>query len=334
MTEARPPLTASRLAGAVWGHLVGDAMGVPYEFRAPAEVGEIRWGARGTHGRPPGTWSDDGALMLALLDSLLPDPDAEPPRTGGFDTTDQGRRALAWADQGAYTPDGEGRFDIGGATSEALTALRRGVPAEDAGAEHERSQSNGSLMRILPVALTAVEPEVKLPELIDRAHRASRVTHRHVSCQAACALYVVLARDLLRGDPDRSRALDAALKRLRLFYTAAETAGEPYQVALAALEAWPSRQGRGGAFDSFWSAWEAFAGAGSYAGTIERAIRYGHDTDTTAAIAGGLAGLYWGLEGIPVEWLGGMRGGEVVRPLVERLLAIHGVVARTAPTSG
>jgi hypothetical protein len=199
MTEA--PLVASRLAGAVWGHLVGDAMGVPYEFRSREEVGEVRWGERGTHGRPPGTWSDDGALMLALLDSLLPDPWAEPPRSGGFDTADQARRALAWADEGAYTPDGEGRFDIGAATSQAMEAIRRGVPAEEAGPDHDRSQSNGSLMRILPVALTAVEPEVKLPELIERAHRASRVTHRHVTAEVVCAVYVVLARDLLRGDP-------------------------------------------------------------------------------------------------------------------------------------
>lgn len=76
--------------------------------------------------------------------------------------------------------------------------------------------------------------------------------------------------------------------------------------------------------DSFWSAWDAFAGADSYADTIGRAIRYGHDTDTTAAIAGGLAGVYWGLAGIPDEWLAGMRGSEVVRPMVERLVAQHG----------
>ena len=68
---------ATRLIGGVWGHLVGDAVGVPYEFRRPEGVGAVAFGATGTHGQPPGTWSDDGALMLALLDSLL-----EP---GGFD---------------------------------------------------------------------------------------------------------------------------------------------------------------------------------------------------------------------------------------------------------
>src|SRR5260221_10416193 len=78
-----------RLAGAVGRHLVGDAMGMPYEFLPPDAIGKVRWGHRGTHGQPPGTWSDDGGLMLALLDSLL---------SAGFDLEDQGRRALRWLD--------------------------------------------------------------------------------------------------------------------------------------------------------------------------------------------------------------------------------------------
>src|SRR4051812_16650676 len=53
-------LEPERLSGAVWGHLVGDAMGVPYEFRDPSRIGEVRWGDAGTHGVPAGTWSDDG----------------------------------------------------------------------------------------------------------------------------------------------------------------------------------------------------------------------------------------------------------------------------------
>jgi ADP-ribosylglycohydrolase len=118
-----------RLAGAVWGHLVGDAVGVPYEFLLPSAIGEVRFGARGTHGQPPGTWSDDGALLLALLDSLL---------SVGFDPADQGRLFLAWQEQGAYTPDGDGPFDIGNATSEALRRLQRGVAAEQAGHVGER----------------------------------------------------------------------------------------------------------------------------------------------------------------------------------------------------
>jgi ADP-ribosylglycohydrolase len=71
---------------AVYGHLVGDAIGVPYEFSAPDPYRVIVLRGYGSHNQPPGTWSDDGALMLALLDSLA---------NAGFDPEDQAKRALA-----------------------------------------------------------------------------------------------------------------------------------------------------------------------------------------------------------------------------------------------
>ncbi len=110
-----------------------------------------------------------------------------------------------------------------------------------------------------------------------------------------------------------------ALLTLRGLYESGSFAPQ-YTEALAHLEAWPERQGRGSAWDSFWSAWEAFAGADSYRQAIERAVAYGNDTDTTAAICGGLAGIYWGIGGIPADWLAGMRGKDIVEPLVARLL--------------
>ena len=298
---------AETLRGAVYGHLVGDAIGVPYEFSAPdaSRVVEVR--GHGAHNQPPGTWSDDGALMLALLDSLL---------SAGFDPDDQGRRALTWWDEGAYTPDGDGAFDIGGATSAALSRLRAGTPAIDAGGTGDRDQGNGSLMRILPLALVDVPNDDGA--LVERAHLASRVTHGHPSCQVACALYVLLARTLVErpgGDPEAALAL--ATDRLLAVYE-----GEPaFGSVLRALLAHRSRvkkPGGGWVFDTFWSAWEAFASAESFRETVERSIRYGHDTDTTAAIAGGLAGLRWGADRIPDEWLSALRGRELVEELLER----------------
>ena len=307
---AAPPTSdlGARLAGAVMGHLVGDAVGVPYEFKPASAIGEVRFGAKGTHNQPPGTWSDDGALMLALLDSLL---------TCGFDTADQGRRAVEWFRRGAYTPDGT-VFDYGAATREAIAAVERGVPAEKAGPTHERASGNGSLMRILPLAL--VEREATDAELVAMAHRASRVTHGTAAAQVACALYVLVARRLLSGSGGPAVALADARATLREVYSGAG-GSDDHLAALDELEARTGPSGRGYVVDSFWSAWDAFAGAASYRETIERAVAYGNDTDTTAAIAGGLAGMRWGIGGVPAEWLEGLRGGEVVGPLVERLLA-------------
>ena len=273
----------------------------------PTQIGDVRFGATGTHGQPPGTWSDDGALMLALLDSLL---------SRGLRRRGSGSSAVAWRRDGAYTPDGDGVFDIGGTTGEALRAIEAGAAAADAGPADEMSCGNGSLMRILPVAL--VGRDLPDAELIDQARRASRVTHGHPRAQVACSLYALVAARLLAGERDRARALEESLDIHRATSGGRTGDGRSARPPRRVAGAWAAR---GRVWDSFWSAWDAFAGADSYQQTIERAVAYGNDTDTTAAIAGGLAGIYWGIDGIPAEWLAGMRGREVVAPLVDRLLA-------------
>jgi ADP-ribosylglycohydrolase/protein-tyrosine phosphatase len=313
----RPDRDAGRLEGAVWGHLVGDALGVPYEFRPPAAIDEVRFGATGTHRQPPGTWSDDGALMLALLDSLLAWDAEEGKASVRFDLEDQGRRILAWHEDGAYTPDGDGAFDIGAATLAAVDALRAGIPAEQAGSVLPGALGNGSLMRILPVALVGRgEGDATL---VRWASAASGVTHGEPLARAACALYVLLARRLLEQPEQPEAALADATTSLR-----AHATGTALEGALDEVLAFPRRTGGGYVADSLWSAWEAASTAGSYAEAVERAVRFGNDTDTTASIAGGLAGIRWGIDGIPPAWLARMRGREIAGPLVDRLLAHAG----------
>jgi ADP-ribosyl-[dinitrogen reductase] hydrolase len=286
---------------------------VPYEFKDAAQITTVEWRGQGTRNQPAGTWSDDGALMLALLDSLL-----RTRATGeaAFDTTDQAKRFLAWRDDRDYTPDHDGSFDIGNATGAAISRFRNGTPAERAGGTNEGSQGNGSLMRILPIAL--VERDLPDQELVTHAHRSSRVTHGHPVPQAACALYVLIARNLLHGQA-RNEAMDNARTALRHVYEQHAKAAM-WLGALETIEGWSDRSGRGNVVDSFWSAWDAVAGATSYRDAVERAVKYGHDTDTTACIAGGLAGIRWGVEGIPVEWKAGLRGQDIVEPLVAALV--------------
>ena len=114
----------------------------------------------------------------------------------------------------AYTPDGDGAYDIGGATSGALSRLRAGVPAVDAGGTGDRDQGNGSLMRILPLGLLSDAPDDAT--LVEQAHLASRVTHGHLNCQVTCALYVLIVRALLerpREEPEAvlARSVDALI---------------------------------------------------------------------------------------------------------------------------
>ena len=298
------------LRAGIYGVLVGDALGVPYEFKLPEDIGEVAWGAP-TPRAKPGTWSDDGSLTLALLDSLW---------NAGFDTDDQARRFLAWADDGAYTPHGEGKFDIGNATAAAFARLRRGVPAEEGGADPD-SQGNGSLMRILPIALVDLPHDAA--ELIERAHRSSAITHGAPECLVACAVYVLIARRLADGERDRPSALAAAFEAVEADYR--RRRDPALLAALELLRSHAERKGRGWVIDTFWSAWDAFAQHSTYRDAVIAAVKYGKDTDTTAAIAGG-GGLYWGLDGpaggIPTEWLHGLCDREqvetVVRPTWDR----------------
>ncbi len=140
------PTLQQRLEGGLYGLLIGDALGVPYEFHRPEALplpAEIEMTppagfARTYLGVPPGTWSDDGAQALALLASLLD--------RGKLDLPDLGARLLAWADTG-YMAVGNKVFDIGTQTSRSLGRLRDGIPAEQSGSSDEIANGNGSLMR-------------------------------------------------------------------------------------------------------------------------------------------------------------------------------------------
>jgi protein-tyrosine phosphatase len=182
-------------------------------------------------------------------------------------------------------------------------------------------------MRILPLALA--ERDLDDATAVEHAHLASRVTHGHPRCQVACALHVLVARRLLCGD-EPGPALAMARTTLRALYVGDPTS-PAHLAALDELEAWEPRSGRGFVLDSIWSAWDAFAGAPDFASAVERAIRLGNDTDTTAAIAGGLAGIRWGWDGIPLAWRRGMRGHATSQPIVDRLVATTG--ARTSSGS-
>jgi ADP-ribosylglycohydrolase len=190
------------------------------------------------------------------------------------------------------------------------------------GGNGERDQGKGSLMRILPIGLVDDAPGDAT--LVEHAHLASRVTHGHPRCQVACALYVLVDRELLADESDPDAALGNGVERLRAVY-AGQSAFASVLEELLAHRSNVRKWGGGWVFDSFWSAWEAFAQSASYRETIERAVGYGHDTDTTAVIAGGLAGIRWAFADherrIPSKWLSALRGQDIVEGMLRRLLA-------------
>lgn len=299
-----PPLSRhARLRGGLFGLLIGDALGVPYEFHSTASIPpaiEIEMtppeGFERSHaGVPPGTWSDDGAQALALLDALIRDP--------LLDLETFAINLLNWFKQGAFTPDGN-VYDVGLQTQQAFESLAAGAAPAVAGPCGERDNGNGSLMRCLPVVMIASSRD----QAVRLARKQSVVTHGHPRSQLCCALYCLTAMGILDGHPaaDAVRAAEDELFG-NLVGTTEET---ELKVVLDGRFERP--QGSGYVVDSFWSAIHCLLSTRCYEDCVRRAVTLGNDTDTTACVAGGLAGLLYGEGAIPHRWIETLRERKIV----------------------
>lgn len=311
--------TNDRIEGGLLGLLIGDALGVPYEFQPPSALPPLDQidlepppGFRRSHGSvPAGTWSDDGALALCLLASLLD--------RGRLDVDDLAGRFVAWSGEGYLAVDGV-VFDIGVQTRCALDSIARGTPPLAAAQGDDRNNGNGSLMRVLPLALWHRGSDA---ELVEAAQLQSRLTHAHPRSQVCCALYCLWARAELAGARDGWGVATEALRRL---YPPGSRHREELEEHVQP-DAPPRGYGSGYVVDCLLSARMVLAEATSYAETVRTAVALGDDTDTTACVAGGIAGLRWGASGIPSAWRKALRGRDLLSPLVTGLLAARGEAA-------
>lgn len=302
--------TEARVRGALYGLLVGDALGVPYEFSQPSDIPApalIEMTPplgfdRAHRGTPPGTWSDDGAQALVLFESLL--------NNSALDLTQFGRQLVAWYEDGYMTPDGR-VYDIGFQTRRGLLNIVDGAPADESGPSEQSNNGNGGLMRVLPCVLVPFRDDA---ELVARARRQGLPTHGHLRSQLTCALYVLVAKGIIEGQ-SAADSLWRAVDTLQAMATSAEKA-ELTVVLDGQLE--PSN-GSGYVVDSFWSAIRAVLSTDNYESCVRTAIALGRDTDTTACIAGGLAGALYGEEGIPARWRIELKGKNLVEALLTRL---------------
>ena len=279
------------------GHAIGDALGVPVEF---CEREELATGpvddmeAFGTYPVPAGSWSDDTSMSIAALDSL---------KNGNLDYDDIMNNFVKWCSLDEYTPTGE-MFDIG---RTCLSAIRNfletdGKPALECGLSDERSNGNGSLMRIHPFSLYTFisNCEDKENEII---HNASSLTHAHKRSQIACGIYTLVLHEILNCPQKTSikLGLDKAYDMYKdepenKYYT------RIYDPDFVNTHI-DNIKSTGYVVDTLEAALWCLMSTDSYSECVLKAVNLGDDTDTVAAIAGGLAGALYGYDAIPFEWL-------------------------------
>ena len=266
--------------GAIIGHAVGDAMGFPTEFSKREELLKnpvLEMIDSPDVGQPAGSWSDDTAMEIATIDSFI--------QKKCFDYKDIMDKWVKWISKSEYTPTGVA-FDIGRTCLKAIKKYCNGTAPLQCGATSMNENGNGSLMRILPVALYAYSKNLDDISIRKLTNEVSSLTHAHEVSRLGCYIYVQFIICLLKGYTKE----DAYKHIQNLDYSSYDMNSINLYIRI-------------------------FMNAQHYKEAIIASTNIGGDTDTIGAIVGSMAGIYYGFESIPSNWLDKLQRKEYLMEL-------------------
>jgi ADP-ribosyl-[dinitrogen reductase] hydrolase len=317
-----------RAAGVILGTAAGDALGAPYEFQPPRGP-ELAVVMEGGGGWEVGEWTDDTSMAVAIAEVAA----------AGADLRDEEaqdtivRRWVEWK---------KSAKDVGIQTRDVLAAIDSVHPAAPARtyaarrfADGVQSAGNGSLMRTAPVALAYLDLDGQIGEdaTVEAAIAISDLTHGDPNCADACVLWCLAIRHaVLTGELDIRRGLESLAADRRMVWSERLDEAERLRP-----QDFPSNGWVVGALQAAWSAivgtpipdddpaGQVFR-ADHLRHALDAAVRCGYDTDTVAAIAGGLLGALHGASAVPAEWRRTMHGWPGMR--VRELDAVPTAILR------
>ncbi len=301
------------------GVVVGDALGCPVQFMSREEIAGRAAGfvkgmeSGGVYHMPEGTWTDDSSMALAAQESIR--------ELGKVDLKDIMTRFVDWYEKGEYTPFGEA-FDMGNTCSMAIEKFEGEQDPMTCGGTSERSNGNGSLMRIMPACLYAYERKLSAAEAVKTVHEVGGLTHNHLRSKIACGLYYFCVKEILDGEPSLRERLQKGLDEGFAFYekdianrVELSYYGRLRNLAEFAAVSEEGIKSTGYVVDSLEAAVWSLIRTESFRDCLLMAVNLGDDSDTVGAIAGGLASLYYGYQGIPEEWLAVIKRREWIEEL-------------------
>jgi len=276
-----------KIKDGIVGLIIGDALGVPVEFNSREEL-EINpvtdMEGYGTYNMPPGTWSDDSSMTIATMSSIV--------NKEAIDYDDLMNEFLSWIEEGKYTQY-EKTFDYGSTTAQGLFNYKRGVEPLLCGGDGERNNGNGSLMRILPLAFI---PNINYKTV----ENVSALTHRHERSRIACVYYIEIAKSMISNDLTIDEHINLASEKIKAIYNSCEELNHFSRIYNNDIT---DVKSSGYVVDTLESVMHCLKTTDSYKSAVLKAVNLGGDTDTVAAICGGLAGIYYGFDAIPIDWI-------------------------------
>lgn len=292
---------------ALYGMAIGDALGVPYEFSTRDEMDENPCtemvGYQSYILIPPGHWSDDTSMALATLASLS---------KGKIDLKDIMKNFVKWLDNAEFACDGI-VFDYGNTVYEAINNFKDGVSIDKCGCNREDNNGNGALMRMLPVCLYIFYYYKKnifsLDECINTVHKISALTHRTIRCNIGSGLLFFITKGILDYYGTKEERIQKGINDGFNYYSnKKEYCNELKNYdRLKDLESFINEKRsniRSGGYvvDTLEAALWCIITTDNYNDCVLKAVNLGRDTDTTACVAGGMAGLIYGINDISTMW--------------------------------
>ncbi|AOD22493.1 ribosylglycohydrolase [Rhodococcus sp. p52] len=278
-----------RAAGVLLATAAGDALGAGYEFTYPTDTTPIDMIGGGLGPFAPGEWTDDTSMALAIAEVSATGVDIG--EGAGLDAV--AAQFLRWYATNPKDIGNQTRAVLreAGPTAVTMTARARSLPG--------RTGGNGSLMRTAPVGLAYLDDAERC---LSTAHAISSLTHADEQASEACRLWSFAIRHaVLHGTFDGVRVALSCLSK---------PAAQRWTALLDEAETAPSPRvfdNNGWVVHALQAAWWAIThartdGPGHLPEALELAVRAGNDTDTVAAIAGGLLGARWGASAVPERW--------------------------------
>ncbi len=284
------------ISAVIYGLVVGDALGVSVEFEKRDTYSIIDMVGYGTYNQPPGTWSDDTSLTLALMEHLGEKSDLSILMD----------KFVSYRD-GYLTPFGY-CFDIGIATNEAIERYLSGISPEVCGGKDERSNGNGALMRISPLVFLLLK-NFNLINQVKVIKKYTTLTHGHPRSIVASIIYLFLLKDMLFYD-SLPEVLDSVQIKLEEIFSQNSEYWEEYENHFKEIfdkefyhKSREEIKSTGYVVDTLKACLWCVGTTNSFKDAVLKAVNLGEDTDTIGAITGTLAGAKYSFESIPKEWI-------------------------------
>lgn len=307
-----------KIRNTLYGAIVGDALGVPVEFKDREFLKKhpvTDMTGYGTYNLPKGSWSDDSSMTLCLAESIG--------RLKGIDYEDVMKNFYAWYKHSNFTPDCQ-VFDIGRTCCAAIINSRHGTKAIDCGLKDEQSNGNGALMRISPLPFYLIKEfgsnAMDKEEAFEVVHNVSNLTHGHKITLIGCDIYCALMIEILKGT-EKDELLQKALPKIGEYVRH----NPHYAPALAKYDRITHMsfaglsegkiKSSGYVVDTLEAALWCFLTTDNYHDCVLKAVNLGSDTDTVACVAGSIAGLYYGE--LPADWIEAIRNRKLVDKVIE-----------------